>query len=101
MRRLVAWLRRRRHADTTARIRALEVELGYAQPSFVEAHANPDLLDWRSTRRSRRERARWEAQRDAARRYGGQHSPWGVARPPLVNVQGETPPPSVYMPGER
>lgn len=60
MRLLVRWLRRRRHIETPLRIRALEVGLGYVEPTFVEAHSDPDLIDWGPGRRGRRERERHE-----------------------------------------
>lgn len=61
MRALVRWLRRRRHTETPLRIRALEVGLGLVEPTFTEAYADPDLIDWGGGRRARRERARFEA----------------------------------------
>lgn len=75
---LVRFLRRRRRAESPARIRALEVGLGLVEPTSTEAYARPELIDWGSGRRARRERHRFE-------RLNG--------RPPLITVQGETPPP--------
>lgn len=101
LRALVRLVRRRRYAETPARIRTLEAALGLVEQTFTEAHANPDLLDWGSGRRGRRQRERFERLdgRPAMRHTGlGQCSPKGTARPPVITAQGETPPPVHYIP---
>lgn len=44
MRRLVRWLRRRRYAAMSGRIRALELGLGMVEPTIAEMYANPALV---------------------------------------------------------
>jgi hypothetical protein len=115
LRALVRLVRRRRHAETPARIRALEVALGLVEPTFTEAHANPDLIDWGSGRRGRRQRERFGRPAahggymaanvtvsemgplpDVLTRPGlGRRSPKGTVRPPVLTTRQETPPPPV------
>jgi hypothetical protein len=68
---LVRLIRRRRHAEMAARIRALEVGLGLIEPTFTEAHCDPELIDWGHGRAARRERQRFERLNGRAPTRGG------------------------------
>lgn len=123
LRLLVRALRRRRHREAAGRVRALEVALGLIEPDFVELHADPDLIDWGHGRRARKQRERYVWPEKGGYTAGnvsvsemgplpevlmrpglgsrtgtGQRSPKGVARPPLVTEQQETPPAATYVP---
>lgn len=89
MRLLVRWLRRRRRAQTPARVLELEIGLGY-----VENTARNRARLWRLQGNHRLPSYMFE-------RGGGQRCPRGTERPPPVTTQQVTPPPARYVRGER
>jgi hypothetical protein len=118
---LVRLIRRRRYREMAARIRALEVRLGLVEPTFTEAHLDPDLIDWGSGRAARREREQHERLNGRPPKGGymaadvtvsemgplpevltrpglGQRSPKGTVRPPVLTTQQVVPPPAQYVP---
>lgn len=86
LRLLVRVLRRRRHREAAARIRALEVGLGLAAPSLTELFTDPDVLP---PPRGRRERREWEWRR--AGMLGGRARCGYVAPRVPVSAMGPLP----------
>lgn len=86
---LVRWLRRRRRAQTAARVLELEIGLGY-----VENTARNRARLWRLQGKHKLPSYMFE--------HGpGQRCPKGTERPPVITTRQVTPPPATYVPENR